>query len=50
MFCETNPGPVKYAVSLLGKCAPDLRLPMIEPADAARVQIKKAMQDCGLIN
>ncbi|HMH66274.1 MAG TPA: 4-hydroxy-tetrahydrodipicolinate synthase [Rhizomicrobium sp.] len=50
MFCETNPGPVKYAVSLLGKCAPDMRLPMIEPAEAARVQIKKAMQDCGLIN
>jgi 4-hydroxy-tetrahydrodipicolinate synthase len=50
MFCETNPGPVKYAVSLLGKCAADLRLPMIAPADAARAQIKKAMQDVGLIN
>src|SRR5258708_29490329 len=42
MFCETNPGPVKYAVSLLGKCAEDLRLPMVAPADAARGQIKKA--------
>ncbi len=50
MFCETNPGPVKYAVSLLGKCAPDMRLPMVEPAEAARAQIKKAMQDVGLIN
>ena len=50
MFCETNPGPVKYAVSLLGKCAEDMRLPMIPPEDASRARIKKAMQDCGLIN
>jgi 4-hydroxy-tetrahydrodipicolinate synthase len=50
MFCETNPSPVKYAVSLLGKCAPDMRLPMVEPADASKAAIKKAMQDVGLIN
>jgi 4-hydroxy-tetrahydrodipicolinate synthase len=50
MFCETNPGPVKYAVSLLGKCAEDMRLPMVPPVEAARAQIKKAMQDVGLIN
>ena len=50
MFCETNPGPVKYAVSLLGMCSEDMRLPMVAPADAARAQIKKAMQDCGLLN
>jgi 4-hydroxy-tetrahydrodipicolinate synthase len=50
MFCETNPSPVKYAVSLLGKCAPDMRLPMVEPADASKAAIKQAMQDVGLIN
>ncbi len=50
MFCETNPGPVKYAVSLLGKCSEDMRLPMIPPEDASRARIKRAMQDCGLIN
>lgn len=50
MFCETNPGPVKYAVSLLGKCSEDMRLPMIPPEDASRARIKKAMQDVGLIN
>jgi 4-hydroxy-tetrahydrodipicolinate synthase len=50
LFCETNPGPVKYAVSLLGKCAEDMRLPMIPPEDASRARIKKAMQDVGLIN
>ena len=50
MFCETNPSPVKYAVSLLGKCAPDLRLPMVEPTEPSRALIRKAMQDVGLIN
>jgi 4-hydroxy-tetrahydrodipicolinate synthase len=50
MFCETNPSPVKYAVSLLGRCAPDMRLPMVEPSEPARATIRKAMQDVGLIN
>ena len=50
MFCETNPSPVKYAVSLLGKCAPGVRLPMVEPTDPSRALIRKAMQDVGLLN
>ena len=50
MFCETNPSPVKYAVSLLGKCAPNVRLPMVEPTEPSRALIRKAMQDVGLIN
>ena len=28
MFVETNPVPVKFAASLLGKCEPDARLPL----------------------
>jgi 4-hydroxy-tetrahydrodipicolinate synthase len=50
MFCETNPSPVKYAVSLLGKGASDMRLPMVEPGEASRAVIKKAMQDAGILN
>ena len=34
MFCETSPAPVKYAASLMGKCAPDLRLPLVMPSEA----------------
>ena len=30
MFCETNPGPVKYAASLLGICGEEMRQPMWE--------------------
>jgi len=43
MFFETNPGPVKYAVSLLGKCQPDLRLPLVQPSDASKACIKEAV-------
>jgi 4-hydroxy-tetrahydrodipicolinate synthase len=29
MFCETNPGPVKYALSRQGLIANELRLPLV---------------------
>lgn len=50
LFVETNPGPVKYAVSLLGRCATTLRLPMVEPMDATKHQIEAAMRHAGLLN
>src|SRR5471032_1514716 len=48
MFCEPSPAPAKYAVSLLGLCTPDVRLPLVELTDAGRAQVKAAMQGCGL--
>ena len=50
MFCEPSPAPAKYGVSLLGHCTPDVRLPLVEATDAARAQIKAAMQGAGIIN
>jgi 4-hydroxy-tetrahydrodipicolinate synthase len=50
MFCEPSPAPAKYGVSLLGHCTPDMRLPLVEATDAARAQVKKAMQGAGIIN
>lgn len=50
LFCETSPAPVKYAASLLGKCAETVRLPLVEASDNARAQVKAAMQRAGLIN
>src|ERR1035438_6737663 len=40
MFCEPSPAPVKYAVSLLGLCTPEVRLPLVELTDAGRAQVK----------
>jgi len=48
MFCEPSPAPAKYGVSLLGRCLPDVRLPLVEATDAARAQVKAAMQGAGL--
>ena len=50
LFCESSPGPVKYAASLLGKCEPDTRLPLCEIADSSKAQVKDAMQSAGLLN
>ncbi len=44
MFYETSPGPVKYAASLMGKCQPDLRLPLVQVSDVTKGRIKDAMQ------
>ena len=30
MFCETNPVPIKYALSLINQCRPDVRLPLVK--------------------
>ena len=49
MFVETSPAPVKYAASLLGLCAPDLRLPMVPPSDAAKTRIRQALEKAGLL-
>lgn len=40
MFLETNPSPIKYAMSLYGICEPTLRLPLLPPENATRVAIK----------
>jgi len=50
LFCETNPAPVKYAASLLGRCAGDLRLPMVEIAEASKQKVQGAMRSAGLLN
>lgn len=49
MFYETNPGPVKAAVALLGKCGPELRLPLAPVSDANLAKIREAMIRFGLL-
>lgn len=50
LFCETSPGPVKYAASLLGKCAADVRLPLCEIAQSSKDRVTAAMRSSGLLN
>lgn len=49
MTLEVNPVPVKTAAALLGHCAPEFRLPMVPPTDAAREKIAEILRDQGLL-
>lgn len=49
MFCESSPGPVKYAAQLLGKCDQTVRLPVCEISAEGRKKVEAAMQSAGLI-
>ncbi len=49
MFCEPSPGPAKYGASLLGLCAAEVRLPVLELTDAGKARVKAAMSHAGLI-
>jgi 4-hydroxy-tetrahydrodipicolinate synthase len=50
IFCETSPAPIKYAMSLIGKCSEDVRLPMVPASAKARDLVREAMVHAGLIN
>ncbi|WP_297443756.1 4-hydroxy-tetrahydrodipicolinate synthase [Acidocella sp.] len=49
MFCESNPGPVKYAASLLGFGANHVRLPLAPVAEASAERIRAAMVEAGVL-
>ena len=50
LFCETSPGPVKYAASLLGLTEDVCRLPLAPTAEATRTRVRAAMTAAGLLN
>jgi 4-hydroxy-tetrahydrodipicolinate synthase len=50
LFIETSPAPLKYALSLLGKCSNTLRLPMVPASEKAQAAVRQAMVHAGLIN
>jgi len=49
MFCETNPGPVKYAASLLGICRYEMRLPLVPISKASEKVVEEALSNAGLL-
>jgi 4-hydroxy-tetrahydrodipicolinate synthase len=49
LFCETSPAPAKYALSRLGYCSPELRLPMVEMGERSRQQVDAALSQVGLV-
>jgi 4-hydroxy-tetrahydrodipicolinate synthase len=49
MFVETNPGPVKAGVALLGKASGELRLPLAPVSEASLAKVRAAMQRFGIL-
>ena len=49
LFCETSPGPLKYAASLLGICSSGARLPIVEIEEDSKLKVKDALKKTGLI-
>jgi 4-hydroxy-tetrahydrodipicolinate synthase len=50
LFCETSPGPVKYAASRLGLCAAETRLPLVPIAEESKKKVDAALVSVGLSN
>ncbi len=49
MFIETNPGPVKTALGLMGMISPEMRLPMFKMSKANESILKKNLKKYGLL-
>lgn len=48
LFVETSPAPVKFAASLLGLCAPELRLPLVPVTKATQDKVRAALLAAGV--
>ena len=48
VFIETNPIPIKTALSLMGKCSGELRLPLTPMGEGNLKKLRQAMADFGL--
>ena len=49
MFIDPNPAGPKYGLSVLGKIANEIRLPMLTASEAAQAAIRAAMTHAGLL-
>lgn len=48
LFCESNPGPVKYAASVLGLTTDEVRMPLLAASAKARELVDVALAHAGL--
>ena len=50
LFIEASPAPTKYALSVLGRMADTVRLPMVPLSDKSKAAVRDAMVHAGLMN
>jgi len=48
-FWESNPGPVKTVLELMGKCGDTVRLPLVPPMPATRARLERLAGELGLL-
>lgn len=48
LSAETNPGPIKYAMSLRGMCAPGMRLPLCDVSEKTKLEVEAALELPGI--
>jgi 4-hydroxy-tetrahydrodipicolinate synthase len=48
-FWDSNPGPVKTVLSLMGKCNAHVRLPLVTPDGGTRTRLERIAGDLGLL-
>jgi 4-hydroxy-tetrahydrodipicolinate synthase len=44
LFCETNPIPVKAAMHLMGRCGPEIRLPLTPITERSRERLQSVLE------
>ena len=49
LFTDASPAPTKFALSHLGLCLEDARLPIVPCSEASRTEVVAAMRDAGVI-
>jgi len=49
LFLETNPIPIKYAASLMGKCTAELRMPLTTMSPGPAEKLRGVMKELRLI-
>ena len=49
LFCESSPGPVKYAAKILNICESSTRLPLCEISDESKLKVENALKKLSLI-
>ena len=48
LFCEPSPAPTKWALSHLGRCGPQVRLPLLPLTADGQAVVAQALRDSGL--
>jgi 4-hydroxy-tetrahydrodipicolinate synthase len=49
LFCEPSPAPTKWALAQMGRCTPQVRLPITPLTEAGQALVGQALRDAGVL-